>query len=122
LKTFIHTVHLLQSLTYLPTLPVSDILIKLLETEGGQGPPPGLSGNKHVLCWGLEDMLASPEKEAKDKDKEKSKGIQWSRQINELRLKRARFMVFNATFNNISVISWRSVLLVEENGVPGENY
>ena len=29
-------------------------------------------------------------------------------------------MVFNATFNNISVISWQSVLLVEENGVPGE--
>jgi hypothetical protein len=27
-------------------------------------------------------------------------------------------MVFNATFNNISVISWRSVLLVEETGVP----
>ena len=31
-------------------------------------------------------------------------------------------MVFNATFNNISDISWRSVLLVEENGVPGENH
>ena len=30
-------------------------------------------------------------------------------------------MVFNATYNNISVISWRSVLLVEEIGVPGEN-
>ena len=29
-------------------------------------------------------------------------------------------MEFNATFNNISVISWRSVLLMEENGVPGE--
>jgi hypothetical protein len=29
--------------------------------------------------------------------------------------------VFYATFNNISVISWRSVLLVEETGVPGEN-
>ena len=28
-------------------------------------------------------------------------------------------MVFNATFNNISVISWRSVLLVEITGVPG---
>ena len=28
------------------------------------------------------------------------------------------FMVFNATFNNISVISWRSVLLVEETGRP----
>jgi hypothetical protein len=33
-----------------------------------------------------------------------------------------RVMVFNATFNNISVISWRSVLLVEETGVPGENH
>jgi hypothetical protein len=31
-------------------------------------------------------------------------------------------MVFNATFNNISVISWLSVLLVEETGVAGENY
>ena len=30
------------------------------------------------------------------------------------------FMVFNDTFNNISVISWRSVLLVEETRVPGE--
>jgi len=27
-------------------------------------------------------------------------------------------MVFNATFNNISVISWWSVSLVEETGVP----
>ena len=26
------------------------------------------------------------------------------------------FLVFNATFNNISVISWRSVLLVDETG------
>ena len=25
-------------------------------------------------------------------------------------------------FNNISVISWRPVSLVEETGVPGENY
>ena len=31
-------------------------------------------------------------------------------------------MVFNATFNNISVISWRLVLLVEETGGPGENH
>jgi hypothetical protein len=29
-------------------------------------------------------------------------------------------MVFNDTFNNISAISWRSVLLVDETGVPGE--
>ena len=31
-------------------------------------------------------------------------------------------MVFNATFNNISVISCWSVLLVEEIGGPGENH
>ena len=31
-------------------------------------------------------------------------------------------MVFNTTFNNISAISWRSVLLVEESGVAGENH
>jgi len=31
-------------------------------------------------------------------------------------------MVFNATFNNISVISMRSLLLVEETGGPGENH
>ena len=31
-------------------------------------------------------------------------------------------MVFKATFNNISAISWRSVLLVEETEVPGENH
>ena len=29
-------------------------------------------------------------------------------------------MVFIATFNNISVITWQSVVLVEETGVPGE--
>jgi len=31
-------------------------------------------------------------------------------------------MVFNTTLNNISIISWRSVLLVGETGVTGENY
>ena len=32
------------------------------------------------------------------------------------------FLVFNTTFENISVKSWRSVLLVEETGVGGENH
>jgi hypothetical protein len=32
------------------------------------------------------------------------------------------FMMFDATFNNISVLSWRSVLLVEEIVLPGENH
>jgi hypothetical protein len=31
-------------------------------------------------------------------------------------------MVFNATFNKISVISWRSVLLVEKTGILRENH
>jgi len=31
-------------------------------------------------------------------------------------------IVLNATFNNNSVILWRSVLLVEETGVQGENH
>jgi hypothetical protein len=33
-----------------------------------------------------------------------------------------RAMVFNATFNNFSVISWQSVLLVEETVVLEENH
>ena len=35
---------------------------------------------------------------------------------------RVRVMVFNSTFGKISVISWRSVLLVEETGVPEQNH
>ena len=31
-------------------------------------------------------------------------------------------MMFNTTFNNISVILWQSVLLVEETRVPQENH
>jgi hypothetical protein len=32
------------------------------------------------------------------------------------------FLCFNATFSNISAISWRPVLVVEEAGVTGENH
>ena len=35
---------------------------------------------------------------------------------------RVRVVVLNGTFNNISVVSWLSVLLVEETGVPGKSY
>jgi hypothetical protein len=35
---------------------------------------------------------------------------------------RVKVIVLNAAFNNISVISWRSDLLVEETVVPGENH
>jgi hypothetical protein len=34
----------------------------------------------------------------------------------------SKIYVNKATFSNISVISWWLVLLVEETGVPGENY
>ena len=30
--------------------------------------------------------------------------------------------MLNATFSNISAISWRPVLVVEEAGIPGENH
>ena len=33
-----------------------------------------------------------------------------------------RVILFDATFNNISVILWWSVLLVDEIGVSGENH
>ena len=42
--------------------------------------------------------------------------------ITGLSLQVLRFMAFSATYNNISVISWLSILLVEETGVPGENH
>ena len=35
---------------------------------------------------------------------------------------KVRVLVLNTTFNNISVISCRSVLLVEDIRVPGENH
>jgi hypothetical protein len=37
-------------------------------------------------------------------------------------LEKGWFMVLNATFNNISAITWRSVLLVEKTEVLGENH
>ena len=42
-------------------------------------------------------------------------------ELSNLKGLRVRVMVLNVTFNNISIILWRSVLLVEETGVPGKN-
>jgi hypothetical protein len=41
---------------------------------------------------------------------------------NKMHNKLILFLVFNATFGNISAISWRPALVVEEAGVPGENH
>ena len=35
---------------------------------------------------------------------------------------RVRVMVINATFNNVSAMSWQSAFLVEEAGMPWENH
>jgi hypothetical protein len=64
---------------------------------------------------------------AKKKYGEAKKVTKWAAKINGISFPkhlfvRVRVMVFNATFNNISAISWRSVLLVEESGEPGENH
>jgi hypothetical protein len=42
--------------------------------------------------------------------------------VSNLILKFYRVMVVNANFNNISVVSLWSVLLVEETGVAGKNH
>jgi hypothetical protein len=33
---------------------------------------------------------------------------------------RVRIMMINATFNNISAVSWQSVLMVKKTGIPRE--
>ena len=48
--------------------------------------------------------------------KKNNKSIYYSVTYSE---KDVKVVVFNATFNNISYISWRSVLRVEETGGPG---
>ena len=48
-----------------------------------------------------------------------------SRRISNVRkmdIKGVRVMLFNTTLNNISVILWRSVLLVVKAGISGENH
>ena len=41
--------------------------------------------------------------------------------LSSMLLYRVKVILFKVAFNNILVLSWRSVLLVEESGVPGEN-
>jgi hypothetical protein len=42
--------------------------------------------------------------------------------IHEITLRNRGTMVFNVIFNNISVISWRWILLADETRVPGESH
>ncbi len=43
------------------SVPVADILHKLLEMDGGPGQPSAILGSKHIVCWGFEDLLTSAE-------------------------------------------------------------
>jgi hypothetical protein len=52
----------------------------------------------------------------------KRQAIYFFRERERERERGVRVKVFNATFNNISAISWRSVLLVEETRVHRENH
>uniref|UniRef100_A0A2C9KB19 HECT domain-containing protein n=1 Tax=Biomphalaria glabrata TaxID=6526 RepID=A0A2C9KB19_BIOGL len=82
-KTFIHTVHLLQQLSDIPPLPVAEILSSLLDSEGGQGQISCFLGSKYILSWGLDDLLGpnnadtvtSESKETNEKDKEKDQDL-----------------------------------------------
>jgi len=55
-------------------------------------------------------------------DRTRLEVVSWATHDQNMKMLLVWFMVFNATFNNISVISWWSVLLVEETEVPGENH
>ena len=45
-----------------------------------------------------------------------------NRQCNDQKELELEILVFYATFNNISTISWQPLLVVEETGIPGENH
>ncbi|XP_071790886.1 probable E3 ubiquitin-protein ligase HECTD4 isoform X2 [Asterias amurensis] len=71
-STIIHTIHLLQRHEgNLGSLPVADILHKLLRLEGGPGCTSSLLGSKHMVCWGFEDLLSDGGKNGDEKEKEK---------------------------------------------------
>jgi len=86
--------------------------------------PPGLGLSKEML-----QMLSNPQTHVQsqtEKEKPRLKVVipNKPQEVRYRRHKRKcclrfRFMVFNATVNNISVISWLSVLLMEE---IGENH
>ena len=70
-------------------------------------------------------MYIKTQKNKKPTKNKQSVGIllcHWVHLVEIINKWRVRVMEFNATFNNISVISWRSVLLVEETGVSVENH
>jgi hypothetical protein len=84
----------------------------------------------HVLYWPLTDFMWRSRTPFEKRVVNKYRSVTWNLKLaltDKIPIKGNfrfgfKFMVFNATFNNISVISWWSVLLVGETGVPEENH
>jgi hypothetical protein len=85
------------------TYAISVYAIKFVSSN----PTHGEVAGKHLVFRHFNDKM---------KNKAKSEPFQ-----NLIRVS-VRVMVFNATSNNITVISWRLVSLVDEIGVSGENH
>ncbi len=49
------------------SIPVADVLGRLRKMAGGPGQPSCLTGSKHILCWGYEDMLSAIENDRMSK-------------------------------------------------------
>jgi hypothetical protein len=81
----------------------------------------GFFFQKHLMFWSLWRTLFGP-KSARFQAIPFYMSKTWKTLNYSVLQNWGRVIMFNATFNNISVILWRSVLLVEETGVPGENH
>ena len=70
--------------------------------------------DQHLDTEWLQDQQSMEEKNVQNLYNPEKVGI-YAISSNHIR---CRVMVFNTTFNNISVLLWQAVLLVEEIGVP----
>ena len=72
------------------------------------------------ICRG---QVHGPRKERKEKNNNNNKKrSKKSPLFGRLNYVKNSVMIFNSIFNNISALSWREVLLVEDTGAPGENH
>jgi hypothetical protein len=92
--------------------------LKLFNTYTENSRLKGFSGKREDPEKNNNNNITMVKVRKKQKNKSLDKTISHKKSEQEW----VRVMVFNTTFNNISVISWWSHLLVEETGVPVENH
>ena len=99
---------------YVNSKTAFDVLIAFSsQDQTGQNHCSGKNNLYHILCCIF----------SKTNEIRKQKFIViFNEEITGLQATSYKGLVFNATFNNISAISWRSVLLSGETGVSGENH